>query len=534
MQSAKISEPSMAHVTNGDRRNGEHLKDEANPINVSNNAANSDCGINGNDDNSDSSAERSVSIAYADGPRQPALHNMANLFHLGVQSFNAFAEDLLYGTSKDSSGDDNDDTTGKTRQISCFCLPCISCGRGEEGRSTVRLMSTLFFPLFLLSFFLLDDVGRIMVRNMRLRNGSYSAKTMGNGVDHPVIRRKIVHSYPGLKRELLWVPLERTVTVDEHTALDAKMKCPKAVLFFFHGCSRYAASFFYSPQGRRMVSAAYRAGIAVVAFEKNDEQGCWDWEDDGAAVLKVGRKFLSSRLVGACGKNAKDQEDQDIYPPIWAFGASSGGSFVAMLAAKMKEDPKKFAPFNFSAINVQIMSPPEELDWDIPTIFTVMDGDTQTKERVQNRVSKKFQKGPFKMITTSGQKGIHPDHFSKVFQDDEQMTPEISNNIHQSLVIMGIIDPSNDHLLVNPRQKEEVVASIWQKQNKAVKKVSNDAKTYPFGVSKQMARPLRKPELKDAHSIWLIEELNVAFDQHEITSEGFGDVLEFFFKYGVP
>jgi len=456
---------------------------------------------------------------------------MANLFHLGVQSLNAFAEDLLYGTSKDSSEDDNDDTTGKNRQISCFCLPCISCGQGEEGRSTVRLVSTLFFPLFLLSFFLLNDVGRVMMRNIRLRNGSYFVKTMGNNIEHPVLRRKVLQSYPGLKRELLWVPLERTVNLDEHTAFVAKMICPKAVLFFFHGCSRYAASFFYSPQGRRMVSAAYTAGITVVAFEKNDEQGCWDWEEDGATVLKVGRKFLSSRLAGACGKNANDQ---DIYPPIWAFGASSGGSFVSMLAAKMKEDPQKFAPFSFSAINVQIMSPPEELDWDTPTIFTVMDGDTQTKERVQNRVSKKFQAGPFKMITTSGQKAIHPDHFSKLFQDDEHMTPEISNNIHQSLVTMGIVDPSNDHLLVNPRQEEEVVASIWQKENKAVRVVSQDDKAWPFGVSKQMARPLRKPELEDAHSIWLIEELNVAFDQHEITAEGFEDVLEFFFAHGVP
>lgn len=47
-------------------------------------------------------------------------------------------------------------------------------------------------------------------------------------------------------------------------------------------------------------------------------------------------------------------------------------------------------------------------------------------------------------------------------------------------------------------------------------------------------RPLRAKELTDANNVWLIEELNVAWDQHEITVEGFDEVLSFFFEFGSP
>ena len=50
----------------------------------------------------------------------------------------------------------------------------------------------------------------------------------------------------------------------------------------------------------------------------------------------------------------------------------------------------------------------------------------------------------------------------------------------------------------------------------------------PFGVSKKLMQRLTKEELEDANSIWLIEELNVAWDQHEITAEHFEDVITFF------
>ena len=147
-------------------------------------------------------------------------------------------------------------------------------------------------------------------------------------------------------------------------------RCSQGILFLFHRCTRYAASFFYSPQGLRLISLASKAGIEVVVFEKNNKKGCWNWKDDGEMVRERGRKIMKSRK---CGVGAK-------FPPIWAFGASSGGNFIATLAAQMEEDPSSYSPFLFSAINVQISSPPKSLDWDIPTVFTLMNGDARTKE----------------------------------------------------------------------------------------------------------------------------------------------------------
>ena len=82
----------------------------------------------------------------------------------------------------------------------------------------------------------------------------------------------------------------------------------------------------------------------------------------------------------------------------------------------------------------------------------------------------------------------------------------------------------------DPRQFEKIaVASIWQKYNMAVR----GPKALPFGISEQMMRTLREEEVNDANILWLIEELNVAWDEHEITSEGFDDVvLPFFFEFG--
>jgi len=490
-----------------------------------------------NIDGSNDSTERGVSIAYARGGRQPVLHNMANLFQSGVQSSGAFVRGSLRPANGPPSaaggGDDRDNKNGKNRNVACFCLPFLSCGRGEEGRYNVRLVSTLFFPLFLLSFFVLNDIGRVAMRNMRLRNGAFSSVEVKDEISHPVIRRKVVHQFHGVKRELIWVPLELTLDVDEVTSFEAKMKCPRGILFLFHGCGRYAASFFYSPQGRRLVSLAYKSGVAIVAFEKNDERGCWDWEDDGEVVLKIGKKFVASRLLGACGIDANGEY---VHPPIWAFGASSGGSFVAMLAAQMQKEPEKHSPFLFSAINIQIMDPPEWLDWDIPTVFTVMNGDSETEQRVHERVAKKFQLGPFKLIVTSGRKAIHANHFATVFKDDKQMTPAISNEIYQSLVTMGIVDSRDGHLLTDPRQSVDAVESVWQKYDVAARgaNLPESELALPFGVSQQMMRPLRADEIHDSNSIWLIEELNVAWDQHELTAEGFEDVLTFFFEFGVP
>ena len=139
------------------------------------------------------------------------------------------------------------------------------------------------------------------------------------------------------------------------------------------------------------------------------------------------------------------------------------------------------------------------------------------------------------MITTSGKKSIEEEHFSRVYADDEQMTDKLSHEIYDDLVEMGVVDSSNNnHLSGNPRQSN-AVTSIWQKHDveaREIDQVGSVKKALPFGVSQQLIKSLKDEELDDANSLWLIEELNVAFDQHEITAESFDEVLSFFFEYG--
>jgi len=425
----------------------------------------------------------------------------------------------------------------KDRPIVCYCSPCLSCGRGEQGRATVRLIATLVFPLFLLSFFLMNDLGRTVMRNMRLRNAIKKNSLMSAGSiswltrNSPIRRHEVTNA--GIKREIIWIPLEHIeVKLDESSTgeVEAALHCPRGVLFLFHGCGRYAASFFYSPQGRKIVSMAYNAGLEIVAFTKKDEMGCWGWESDGVEVLTVGKKFMQ-RLAGVCGK---DKLGNDIYPPVFAFGASSGGQFIAKLASQMNDDiVKHYAPFHFSAMNIQIMSPSDKLHWDIPTLFTVMDGDSRTKERVDEMVSKKFQGGPFKMITTSGKKSIQPNHFANIYTDDWQVSKKVSNDIYKDLVELGVVDSNNNMLVSNPRQLGDAVTSIWEKYDVKSRKADlPNADVQLFGVTRQLTHQLHKDELSDANSIWLIEQLNVAWDEHEITAESFEEVLSFFFDYG--
>jgi hypothetical protein len=157
-----------------------------------------------------------------------------------------------------------------------------------------------------------------------------------------------------------------------------------------------------------------------------------------------------------------------------------------------------------------------------------MDGDEGTKTRVSESIPILTSSSgvPFRMLVTSGKKILNNLHFAYVFGDDKQMTPQLSGAIYNDLVGYGILD-TNGILKSNPRQRKNDVDIIWQKHlNDRLEAHGNDGT--PFGVSKKLMQRLKKEELEDANSIWLIEELNVAWDEHEITAEHFEEVITFF------
>ena len=106
-------------------------------------------------------------------------------------------------------------------------------------------------------------------------------------------------------------------------------------------------------------------------------------EKQGATVLNVGKKFVSSRMAGACGT---DENGDVIAPPIYAFGASSGGAIIAKLASKMEEEPEKYRPFIFSAINVQIYGEAGSRVLHVE-LETLSDATSHSASRVQPPVS---------------------------------------------------------------------------------------------------------------------------------------------------
>lgn len=433
----------------------------------------------------------------------------------------------------------NNNSQTQTQRIPFYILPCISFGSGEAGRSNVKTAFALVFvPAFLLFFFVLDDLGRAMTKNMKLRNnvsylagkrtGSMGANNAG-GVKNFSFERNTMNVWPRIQREVLVRQPEITLTIGGED-VEAMMKCPRGILFLFHGCTRYAASFYYSPQGRRMIGKANEAGLVTVAVTKNEETGCWDSLNDFDSVKNIAKKWLKSRVHSCVGSDGTEH-----YPPIFAFGASSGGSFVEELASQMSSMRETFHPFVFSAVNIQIMGPTPGRTWDIPTVFTVMQGDDRTKTMVANSIpvlQASGSVGPFKVLTTSGRKSIGIHHFAFVFEDDARVTPELSAAIYQDLVGYGILD-GNGALKGNPRNFRTDIDLIWQKHlNDRLEAGSgDDAEVTPFGVSNKLMKRLRKWELEDANSIWLIEELNVAWDEHEITAEGFEEVITFFLDH---
>ena len=177
----------------------------------------------------------SVSIAYGHHHDHPMLQGPVKLL-----------KSLIAALDKVMTGNDPDESE-RDEEVLCFCFPCVSFGRSNAGKAAVRTCFVFLFPLLLLSMFLVNDFGRVVIRSMKLRNeihGLGSQVKAPNLVNKVSLRRKMVHKFPGYKREVLFIPLEQMIRNAE------TVKCPRGILFLFHGCSRYAASFFYSPQVR--------------------------------------------------------------------------------------------------------------------------------------------------------------------------------------------------------------------------------------------------------------------------------------------
>lgn len=288
------------------------------------------------------------------------------------------------------------------------------------------------------------------------------------------------------------------------------------VLFLYHGCNRSAASFFYSPQGRDMMLLALQSGFAVVVFEKPNT--CWS-EQDLESTFHMGAEWLEQYLLPHCG--GRDSDREVVYKiPRFGFGASSGGSFVALMGEKTQSTITSYGnKIDFTATNVQIMAPRNGNSITIPTVFTVMDGDQNTLQRV-NQISSTLEKKevPSKVLVTHS-KAITPEYFAARFKE---MPDTISSMISATLEELSMIDKDTKELIVNPRWKADEIEEICGKYN------FYNQGPFPYDIDKDVWNVLTPDEQKDAQTLWFVEELNVCYNQHEITAEYFDEILQFF------
>jgi hypothetical protein len=93
---------------------------------------------------------------------------------------------------------------------------------------------------------------------------------------------------------------------------------PLGVLLLFHGCTHNAEDWFQLPAEKLVVSEALKRGLVCVALPSADRVGsrCWDMDVDDERAEMLIRDFVRPSWPSL---------------PIYALGASSGGSFAAWL-----------------------------------------------------------------------------------------------------------------------------------------------------------------------------------------------------------
>jgi len=263
---------------------------------------------------------------------------------------------------------------------------------------------------------------------------------------------------------------------------------PKAALFLAHGCSHSATDWWEKseycpdciglPEEMAIVKAALGRGYLPIAVSSQDRHfsRCWT-EDDERPVKHVIREVLSREGLQRL--------------PLFALGASSGGSFLPVLAQGL----------NFTGLCIQIMAThPDLLSASFPpTVFVHMQRDWYTARRIHSNVKKlKQQEMPVREYQQS------PLPLSARFFSDRipSLAPALSQRIFAALTKADYLTETGE-LHTDPRRSE------WRQVLQGA-----------------------IPELKDvnleADESSISEVMNVAWASHEITSEFIAQTLRFF------
>jgi hypothetical protein len=176
---------------------------------------------------------------------------------------------------------------------------------------------------------------------------------------------------------------------------------PEGALLVLHGCHHSAKDYFANnakcteckglPQEMMITRTALNHGYVVIAISSFGT--CWSAEIDGPRVGEVLKAFYNETALSNL--------------PLYAFGASSGGSFVGMLPTIL---PRR----TLSGLIVQI-SPvaltKEELQAYPPTVFSHMPRDERTAEFIAKNIEQFKKAGVTTIESRLKPRAIDADYF---------------------------------------------------------------------------------------------------------------------------
>jgi hypothetical protein len=231
------------------------------------------------------------------------------------------------------------------------------------------------------------------------------------------------------KIEAIW---EGPAEEDENGELRASP--PRGALLALHGCHHNSKDFFAQnakctecrglPQEMTITRTALNRGYVVIAISSLGT--CWSKDIDGPRVQKVLDVFYNETAL------------TDL--PLYAFGASSGGSFVGLLPT--------ITPKNtFSGLVIQIAPGPtglttRQLNEYPPTVFSHMPRDTRTEEFVASSIRELHAAGMRNVRESQLQpQPIEDDYFYHA--SFGKITLEESTGMANTLRTFNLVDENN-------------------------------------------------------------------------------------------
>lgn len=268
----------------------------------------------------------------------------------------------------------------------------------------------------------------------------------------------------------------------------------KGVLFLAHGCSHSSTDWWPNspscpqciglPVEMSIVSEALsRNWIAVAVSSNNRQNKCWSQPDMDSVP------YVLSELYKA--------HIQDSNTPLYLLGASSGGTFVGVLAQSRAFDIVKL---QVTAINVQISGARMANDRTPPTAYTLMAKDHGSVYSIERR--KQSLDTAKILVHKVLEQPISPGFF---LEHGAVQSIEVSEKIHKALLAAQLIDSASFLLLEDPRRSD------WR-------------------VALQKALPEVFPSQDSliADESPLSELMNVAWAYHEITDDSLKETFDWF------